>query len=252
MKRKIARLLTAALLALPSTAAGSDLTDSLNYNVRLGYNIGGTAPIGLPASIRGMNKYDPQSNLSFGFDVWKDIRGPWGLMAGLHLENKGMMVDASVKNYKMKIVRGGQSLEGVFTGNNVVDVEQWLLTVPLLGTYAVTGNLRVKFGPYLSYVLSRKFEGYAYDGYLRVGDPTGDRVDIGSDEHTRGTYDFSNDMRRLQFGIDLGADWYLNRRWGVYADLSWGLTGIHKSSFDTIEQTLYPIYGTLGVTYKLK
>lgn len=252
IKSTAARLITAVLLAIPAAAAGGNLTDSLSYDVRLGYNLGGTAPIGLPASIRGMNKYDPKYNLSYGFDVWKDVRGPWGVLTGLHLENKGMMVDAEVKGYRMKIVRGGQSLEGVFTGNNVVEVEQWLLTVPVMGTYAVNRNLRVKFGPYVSYALSRRFSGYAYDGYLRVGNPTGDRVDIGNDESTRGTYDFSDDMRRLQIGIDLGADWYFSRRWGVYTDISWGLTGIHKSSFDTIEQTLYPIYGTLGVIYKLK
>ena len=36
------------------------------------------------------------------------------------------------------------------------------------------------------------------------------------------------------------------------ADLSWGLTGIFKKDFDTIEQTMFPIYGTIGVIYQLK
>jgi hypothetical protein len=39
---------------------------------------------------------------------------------------------------------------------------------------------------------------------------------------------------------------------GFSFDLSWGLTGIHKSDFKTVEQTLYPIYGTIAVTYKLR
>lgn len=249
MRRLITVIVTAAV-ALASH--GERLTDGLNYNVRLGYNIGGTAPIGIPATIRGMDSYKPKWNLSYGFDVQKDICGRWGVMAGIHLENKGMEVDARVKNYHIEMVRGGQVLKGYFTGNNVVNVEEWLLTVPVTATYAVGGNVRLKLGPYVSYVMSRKFDGYAYNGYLRENTPTGDRIDLGNEADSRGTYDFSDNMRRLQLGIDVGADWYFSKRWGAYADLSWGLTGIHESGFKTIEQTLYPIFGTVGLTYKLK
>ena len=240
------------LIIATITANAEKLTDNLNYNVRLGYNLGGTAPIGIPSSIRGMDSYDPGWNLSYGFDVQKSIRGPWGVMTGIHLENKGMEVDARVKNYHMEMVQGGQRLEGYFTGNNVVNVEEWLLTVPIMATYHVGGNVKLKLGPYISYAMSHKFYGHAYNGYLREGTPTGDRINLGNTEEQRGSYDFSDDMRRLQFGIDVGADWYFSKRWGAYADLSWGLTGIHKSDFKTIEQTLYPIFGTVGLTYKLK
>lgn len=234
------------------SAHSEKLTDNLNYNIRLGYNLGGTAPIGMPATIRGMNSYDPGWNLSYGFDVQKDIKGAWGVMTGIHLENKGMEVDARVKNYHMTMTQGGEVLTGYFTGNNVVKVEEWLLTVPVLATFKAGNNVKLKLGPYISYVMSRKFEGYAYNGYLREGDPTGPRITLGYTEEQRGNYNFSEDMRRLQFGIDVGADWYFSNRWGAYADLSWGLTGIHKSDFKTIEQTLYPIFGTVGLTYKLK
>jgi hypothetical protein len=39
---------------------------------------------------------------------------------------------------------------------------------------------------------------------------------------------------------------------GMSADLNWGLTGIFPSDFKTVEQTLYPVYGTIGVFYRLK
>lgn len=39
---------------------------------------------------------------------------------------------------------------------------------------------------------------------------------------------------------------------GVSADLNWGLTGIFPGDFKTVEQTLYPVYGTIGVFYRLK
>ncbi|MBO5187009.1 MAG: PorT family protein [Prevotella sp.] len=247
------RILTImAMTAITLCAWSNGLTDSLRYTVRLGYNIGGTAPIGMPATIRSLNEYKLKSNLSLGIDVHKHIKGRWGVMAGLRVENKGMETDATVKNYHMTIVKGGQPLEGYFTGNNRVRVDEWLLTVPVMATYDAGKNVRIKLGPYVSYVQTKKFDGYVYDGYLRQNTPTGPKIEIGNTESTRGSFDFSDDMRRFQFGIDAGVDWYFSKRWGAYADIAWGVTGIHKSDFKTIEQTLYPIFGTLGVIYKLK
>lgn len=250
MKRR--SILAIAATAITLCAGATGLTDSLNYHIRLGYNIGGTAPIGIPATIRQLNKYTLKSNISFAFDIQKDLWNRWGLLTGLHVENKGMKVDATVKNYHIEMVKGSQKLTGYFTGRNVTNVEEWLLTIPVMGTYAVNNNLRLKLGPYLSFVMSRKFDGYAYNGHLREGTPTGDWIEIQESEDQRGSYDFSDDMRKLQMGIDLGADWYFSKRWGLYADITWGLTGIHHSNFKTIDQTLYPIFGTVGVTYRLK
>lgn len=229
------------------------------YYVHIGYNIGGTAPVGLPASIRTLHSYTLQPNFVLGVDAHHSISGKWGFLGGLHFENKAMRTDAGVKGYHMKIVRGGEELEGVFTGDVVTKVDMSLITVPLQITYDLNPQVRLKLGPYVSYVSASKFEGWAYDGYLRrqeegheKGDPTGQKVMLGHNEGERGDYDFSDDMRTWQFGIDFGADWYITKRWGLKADLSWGLTGIFQKGFDTIEQTMYPIYGTIGVIYQLK
>ena len=230
----------------------SRLVDSLQCSFRLGYNVGGTAPVGMPATIRSLNSYVLTPSFCIGADVYRPLNRQWGLVVGVHLENKGMNIDATVKNYHIEIVRGGQRLEGMFTGNNKTKVEQWMFTVPVMLSFAVCQDLRLRFGPYASYVVSRDFSGYAYSGRLRVGNPTGPMVELGSDSKTRGSYDFSSSMRRMQYGVGIGADWCFGRRWGTFIDLTWGFTGIFKSSFDTIEQTLYPIYGTIGLSYRMK
>ena len=238
------------MTALPACAGG--LLDNLIYNLRFGYSIGGTAPVGLPATIRSMDKYTLTPSFNLGLGVFRDLSDHWGITTGLYLENKGMNVEATVKNYHMAFVRGGQRLEGNFTGGVSMKVEQWMLTLPLLATYSVNKNVHIKLGPYLSYVRSHNFTGAAYGGYIRVGDPTGAKVDIGTDESSRGTFDFSDDMRSWQFGILAGVDWYFHKHWGCFADLSWGFTDIFDSDFDTIEQNLYPIYGTIGVSYRIR
>ena len=239
----------AALALLPTVAWGGNIFDTLTYYARLGYNLGGTAPVGMPATIRSLDKFTPKANGTIALDAYKPLNGRWGLIAGFHVESKGMKTDAKVKNYHMEIRQGGETLDGMFTGNVVTDVDMWMVTLPLQATYT-TGKVRLKAGPFLSYLLSSNFSGYAYDGHLRVGNPTGTRVDLGTDEASRGTYDFSDDLRRVHFGVDVGADWQFSRHYGAYADLSWGLIGAFKRDFKTIEQTMYPIFGSIGITYK--
>lgn len=241
----------AALLSL-QCAQATNIFSHLEYRARIGYNLGGTAPIGMPATIRSLDSYKLQANSIIGIDATHKFNDRWGLSAGLHYENKGMKTDAKVKNYHMEMRRSDESLEGMFTGNVLTKVDELMFTVPVMATCDVARNVRLSLGPYVSYILRKEFSGYAYNGYLRVGDPTGSKVELGSTETERGDYDFSADMRHWQMGLDFTADWYVSHRWGVYAGLSWGLNSIFFSSFKTIEQKLYPIYGTVGLSYRLK
>ena len=81
-----------------------------------------------------------RANFSLGLGIYKPLSDKWGLTTGLHLENKGMNIDATVKNYHMAIVRGGQRLEGQFTGHNASEVEMWMLTLPLQATTPLTAT----------------------------------------------------------------------------------------------------------------
>lgn len=258
MKKYIKTLLTLfALCVTLMPVKAQKLLENNSYYVRLGYNVGGTAPVGMPATIRSLSRYTLQPNLLIGADVQKNLSGRWGMMIGLHVEQKDMDVDARVKSYHMAMVQGAQRIEGVFTGQVVSEVTLGVVTVPLQATYDLSSKVRLKAGPYVSFVYQKDFSGYAYDGYLREGSPTGTKVLVGTtgedgDEHPRGTYDFSDSMRKLHVGIDVGADWYFSRRWGASLDLAWGLNGVFKSSFDVIDDTLYPIYANVGVTYKIK
>ena len=67
MKKTIISLLVALAAAMP--AGAFSLFDNLVYNLRFGYSIGGTAPMGMPATIRSMDKFtlSPNFNLGLGF-----------------------------------------------------------------------------------------------------------------------------------------------------------------------------------------
>ncbi len=263
MKRIILSALGFALCAIPAISKSQDdnhqrQSNSMlhlanySYYARIGYTLGGTAPIGMPASIRTLHSYSVRPNFTLGVDAHHPFSDRWGILFGIHFENKGMKTDAGVKNYHMAMKKGNEVLEGVFTGNVITKVDQSLITIPVQATYDLSEKVRIKLGPYFSYVASHKFEGSAYDGYLRQGDPTGPKVELGTEPGERGDYDFSGDMRNWQVGIDVGLDWYITKRWGASVGLTWGLTEVFKKDFHTIEQPMYPIYGTIGVIYQLK
>lgn len=240
------------LAMLSAQARSNSWFENTNIYARLGYSIGGTAPLDMPATIRKLNSYTPKTSISAGVDLYKPLNKRWGMDVGLYFENKSMGTDATVKNYHMEIKQGTQRLEGVFTGNVSTTVKQWMFTLPVLATYELGSHFRLKIGPYASVLTSKEFSGVAYDGYLREKSPVGNRYDIGNEEGKRGIYDFSDDMRSLQWGVKVGCDYHFSKRWGVSADINWGVSGIFNRSFKTIEQTMYPIYGTIGLAYRLK
>ena len=251
MRKQIAFIILAIVIMIPRTAMGGDFLEDLQMKARVGYSIGATAPLGVPATIRSIDSYRLTPSFMAGLDIAFPLKDKWGVMTGLHLENKAMNADVTTKAYRMELRKGNEVIEGLFTGHVKQKVTEWMLTLPIMGTCQLGGKVQLKAGPYLSLLLNKDFSGIASDGYLRQGDPTGPKIIIGAKEGEWATYDFSDEMRRFQFGMAAGVDWQVHKRLGVSADLSWGLTGIFKSSFKTVEQTLYPIYGTIGIYYKL-
>jgi hypothetical protein len=252
MKKHIASLLLLAATWLGASPAQAVTLDSLQLRARAGYNIGGTTPIPLPETIRSIDSYSLTPSFLVGFDASLPLTQRWGITTGLRFENKGMKASITTKAYFMEVIKGDQKMSGLFTGHVEQEVKQWMLTLPIQATFTLSPTLTLKGGPYLSLLVSKEFSGIASDGYLRKDGPTGAKILMGNRDGEWATYDFDDDMRRLQFGIALGLDWQFHNRFGLSADLNWGLTGIFPSDFKTVEQALYPVYGTIGVFYRLK
>ena len=166
------KILLLALLATQISLVRAQFLKDVSIEAQIGYNIGGTMPLGMPASIRGLNSYTPQLNPQVGIKAEKPLADKWGVEAGVILDRKAMKTDAQVKGYHMTMSRGGEAIEGYFTGNVVTDVGTWTLSVPVEMTFKPTENLKIYAGPYVGWNMSRNFEGYAYDGYIRKDTPT--------------------------------------------------------------------------------
>ena len=130
MKLKI--LFTGILALLASTLSKADSwDDDLQVKARAGYSIGGTAPIGMPETIRSIDAYKLTPSFMFGLDIQKSIGDKWGLLTGLHFENKAMNGDVTTKAYHMEVRKGDSMMEGLFTGKVHQEVTQWMFTLPI-------------------------------------------------------------------------------------------------------------------------
>ena len=68
------------------------------YNIKAGFNIGGTSPIPLPKEIRKIDSYAPGIAIAIEGNAtkWFDEKKKWGLTLGVRLENKNMTTEATV------------------------------------------------------------------------------------------------------------------------------------------------------------
>lgn len=221
--------------------------------LRAGYTIGGTTPIPLPKEIRGIKEFSPKGGGTIGMDVYKMFSRRWGIMMGVHAFYKGFHTSADVKNYWMSLTREGNTMSGYFTGRDVTNTSMWGVTLPLLATFRISPRWNVSVGPYFSGFFKRTFEGEVYDGkngigYLRVDGPTGEKVII--DRTNPATYDFKDDMRNWDGGLEFTFDWKAMKHMNVFATLDWGLSSIWDRDFEAVQFKMYPIYATIGVAYR--
>ena len=216
------------------------------YEIRAGVSIGGTSPLPLPVEIRSIDAYNPTLALMLEGNAikWLGKTKKWGVITGVRLETKNMITKATVKNYGMEIIGGdGNRMKGNWTGGVRTKVQNTYLTLPVLASWKASPRWSLHAGPYFSYLLDGTFSGDVYEGYLREGDPTGDKINF-----TNGAV-ASEHERKFQWGIQVGADWKAYKHLKVYTHLTWGLNDLFEKDFQTITFAMYPIYLNLGFGY---
>jgi hypothetical protein len=224
-------------------------TKKFDFNVRAGFAIGASAPLGIPVTIRKIESYNPGLQLSLEVGAQYHLSEKWSLATAIRVEQKGMTTNARVKGYYTTFNQGNnggsESITGYFTGSVQTKAKNGYLTVPLLATYLIRPKLRLKAGAYASYLLENNFTGKASNGYLRDQTPVGEKEEI-----NEASYDFSNQVRKFNGGIEIGADYHLHKGVILTAHFDYGLTPLMKKDFQSIDFKLYNLYLNLGVGYR--
>ena len=77
--------------------------DRFVFAAKAGFNLGGTAPMGLPAEIRSLNSFKPTFSFTIAGTAQYNFNNKWGLQSGVKFDIKGMQTDATVKNYQLVV-----------------------------------------------------------------------------------------------------------------------------------------------------
>jgi hypothetical protein len=222
------------------------------HEVRVGLNLGGTAPLPIPAEIRKINSFTAGVNPIIGFRStrWLDKHPQWGITSGVTIDYRGMKTSADVKYWYTDLVVGEGDrtgrFSGTFSGKNMTKVKNGYFTIPVLASYRPFKAWTFHAGGYFSWIHTSKFEGSASDGYIREGGPTGDRITV-----EESTYDFSDELKDIDAGITVGANWKLTKRIAATGELNWGLVPIFPADFKGVSHKMYNIYFSLGLSYRL-
>ena len=195
---------------------------TFDFNLFLGYNIGATAPIPIPAEVRKIESYNPKFNPSMGLNIGYRFNNKWGAGTGIAVDWKGMRVKDEVKYMYTSIttIQGNDKFTGYFVGKNMTNIDMPYRTVPIYAPYNFNEKWSARLGIYAAKALYSKFNGSVNNGYIRVGTPTGQKQEIDGDG---ATFDFSEDIRDYDCGLQAGGEYKRKNRVGCYANLNWGL-----------------------------
>lgn len=222
------------------------------HKIVAGFNLGATAPCPIPAEVRKIDGLWPMFTPQLGYNITYNYKPNWAVTSGILLDYKGMGVRDKVKYMYTSVVldENDNKMEGYFVGRNETRIKTAYVTIPLYFVYRPNEIWSFKLGGYASYRFSAEFEGEVWDGYMRVETMDGSKFDIKDKGDAR--FNFGDDMRKFDLGLSVGAERSINERFGVFGNLSWGLTPVFHSSYRAIDFNMYNIYLALGMTYKLK
>lgn len=219
-----------------------------HFRIFGGALIGGSTPLPIPSEIQQIKGYSPEFNGMIGISAthWWDARH--GLRFGISIENKGMRSTAQVKSYQTEIVYGDNKVVGFWTGQVDTRIKITYLSLPIHIDYKLSEQWKLHAGAYFSLRLNGNFSGEVSQGYLRERTPTGQMIEFKDEQYA--SYNFSDNLNNIGYGLQIGADWKAIERLHLFAQLQWGLNDIFKSDFETISFAMYPIYLGIGVAYQ--
>lgn len=220
---------------------------AIDWTACIGYNVGATTPLGLPASIRSIGGYSPRANISAGVNASKMFTDKIGAGLGVSLDYLNMNARITTRNYHltMNILDGGETgtRTGYYSGTIHNRTRLTYLTVPVFAVFRPNDKWEIDAGPYVAFALHRGFHGSVSDGKMRE-DPYHPIISVNKAE-----YDYSSDLQKVDLGIMAGASRKVWRKLAVKASLRWGLRSVMNPSTRKVDLNTYNIYLNIGATY---
>ena len=246
---KIAALCIAALMPLQSLFAQQEQENKWDISAFGGLQFGAASPIPVPKEVTKIYTWYPKLNPELGVSVvrWMNLpdKNTWGLYSGVSCEFSGMEATTQVKELNVVMGEGEQVMKGHFTGDNLTEVRNGYLTIPLGVAYRnPSRTFSVRGGFYGSLLLQGMFK-VVIDGHLKtpeLSEPL--LIDLAE-------FDFSDKIRSFDFGLHTVFTYHFNERVGVRAGVKIGFNSIARRDFEALPFSLHNTFASVGISYRL-
>lgn len=222
--------------------------------VKVGQNVGASAPFGLPENSTVLS-FAPIFAPSIAIEKKFALHKWFYALAGLRFEYKGMKTRAAVENFETEVPQemDGQILifAGAFTGENVTNVVNSYIAIPVRLGFQITKNYALEAGGFVALALSRGFSGSVQNGYIWTrpseAAPTSTKIPVES----AAEYNFSKNISKFDAGVEIYGSHHLGANILLDAGLGVGLIPLfNRNKFKGIPFTMYNIYLNVAVGYR--
>lgn len=219
------------------------------FDFNLGLGVGGSAPIPIPNTISEMS-WSPELCFTFGYNERFAVTRNFGVKLGIQLQHVGMDATAKVYQIHTQAIVEDAQVEGIFSGYNETKLRVTYLRIPLLLSLKTNSDKWIfSAGAHASFKLTGTFEGSVSDGYIRLGDATGERVEIDGKSLYPDT--FSDELAGFVWGPEILIERCFNRNVSVFADVNASLNSVLKPDFKGLDFQMHNFYVFLGTSIKL-
>ncbi|PID90734.1 MAG: hypothetical protein CSA97_01370 [Bacteroidetes bacterium] len=221
--------------------------------VRIGLNIGASAPFGISDNISPLS-YSPNFSPVIAFDreflLWKGLF----FSTGIRLEYKGMHTKAKVHDFQtnVEIENEDGSItknKGKFTGVNSTNVNCAYATLPLDIGWRFNKHYRLRLGAYISYRITGSFTGSASDGYMWSDPEEGSTLSNKLLIEDAQDFDFSKELRSWDWGVEIAGMHRITDHFFMEAAFAVGVPKIFVDDFKGVSMEMHHLYGSVSVGY---
>lgn len=260
MKPKTLKTLLAILaISIAQNMISQEKHQKFDWYLIGGLNIGATAPVPFPSSHLDIKSVKIKINPQLGTNIIYNINEKWGLGTGLTVDWKSMNVNTKVHDVHSSItipsavedIPAGSILNGHIEGRSNTKTNLIYLTQPIFVTYKFNQYWQIRAGGYISEALKRNFNGSVTQVKIIADKINGNPVSGLEKEIPYATYDFSNNVRKIELGLLAGGEYKLNNKLGIYANFTWALNPFFSGE-NPVDFTTRNIFGNIGVSYRLK
>lgn len=223
---------------------------NMDYQVRTHFSIGGSSPFLMPREIRKIITYNPTLVLGLEANAtkWFSSSKRWGVRIGASVETKGMKTRALVRNYYTEVAQNEEKIKGYFTGEVLTDAKNAYFTAPFSLLYKKSERLSFFSTIFLSGLMDGGFKGQVSNGYLRQNTPVGEKILF--EEEGSAQYDFSEEVRKFQWGASLGSEYFLTKHFLIFGEMTFGISPLLNNNFEAISFPLHNIYLKMGFGHR--